>query len=409
LSSAPKSERKHLVFIGRRNAGKSSLINEFTDQELSIVSDHAGTTTDPVSKAIELLPFGPVVVVDTAGVDDVGELGEKRISKTIKAISSADFVMFVFDATQEMTEVERDYLRYLDKIHAPFVCVLNKTELGINKKLKDELSDQDRFIFEVSCLEKKGIYELKEGVQKLIPNELETPLVSDLVKQGDIVVLVVPIDLGAPKGRLIAPQVHTIREALDEDAIVVMCKDKELRATLNALKEPPALVITDSQAIMRVAADVPPNVKLTTFSILMARFKGDLLNFVQGIGVIDSLENGDKVLVAEACTHHVQEDDIGRTKIPRWIRNYTKKELTIDVKSGRDFPEDVSTYKLIIHCGGCMLTKKAMQTRIKEANYVNIPIVNYGLIISYMHGAIPRALEPFPEAIEYLKGLQSST
>ncbi|MBU1100103.1 MAG: [FeFe] hydrogenase H-cluster maturation GTPase HydF [Bacteroidetes bacterium] len=409
MSSAPKSERKHLVFIGRRNAGKSSLINEFTDQELSIVSDHAGTTTDPVSKAIELLPFGPVVVVDTAGVDDVGELGEKRISKTIKAISSADFVMFVFDATQEMTEVERDYLRYLDKIHAPFVCVLNKTELGINKKLKDELSDQDRFIFEVSCLEKKGIYELKEGVQKLIPNELETPLVSDLVKQGDIVVLVVPIDLGAPKGRLIAPQVHTIREALDEDAIVVMCKDKELRATLNALKEPPALVITDSQAIMRVAADVPPNVKLTTFSILMARFKGDLLNFVQGIGVIDSLENGDKVLVAEACTHHVQEDDIGRTKIPRWIRNYTKKELTIDVKSGRDFPEDVSTYKLIIHCGGCMLTKKAMQTRIKEANYVNIPIVNYGLIISYMHGAIPRALEPFPEAIEYLKGLQSST
>jgi [FeFe] hydrogenase H-cluster maturation GTPase HydF len=279
--------------------------------------------------------------------------------------------------------------------------VLNKSELGTNQELVEELNSQSRKIIKISCFDHHGIFALKESIAKLIPHEQETPLVGDLVKQGDIIVLVVPIDLGAPKGRLIMPQVQTIREALDEDAVVIITKDKELRSTLQRLNEKPKLVVTDSQAVMRVAADVPNDIKLTTFSILMARYKGDLEEFVRGIKQIDNLANGDKVLISEACTHHVQEDDIGRTKIPRWIKQYTRKDLKIDVKSGRDFPSDLSEYKLIVHCGGCMLTKKEMQTRIKQADFIETPIVNYGLIISYMHGAIPRALEPFPDAMEY--------
>jgi len=252
----------------------------------------------------------------------------------------------------------------------------------------------------VSSIDKINVFELKKSVAKIIPSDINTSLVGDLIKQGDIIVLVVPIDLGAPKGRLILPQVQTIREALDEDAVAIVVKDKELRSTLERLKEKPALVVTDSQAIMRVAADVPNDVKLTTFSILMARYKGDLDIFVSGVKEIDNLENGDKVLIAEACTHHEQEDDIGRVKIPRWIKNYSKKNINFKVNSGHDFPEDVSKYKLIVHCGGCMLTQKSMQTRIHQAKYLNKPIVNYGLLISYMHGAFPRVLEPFPEAIK---------
>jgi len=406
LTSTPKSERKHIVFVGSRNAGKSSLINTISNQELSIVSSTPGTTTDPVKKSMELLPFGPVVLVDTAGVDDIGDLGKKRINKTIKAVSSADFVIFVFDSQNVISEKEKEYLTYLDKIGVPFVCVVNKIDLGTNYDLITELDKQKRIYFTVSASKKTNINQFKDAIAKLIPQEKPSVLVGDLVKQGDVIVLVVPIDLGAPKGRLILPQVHTIRESLDEDAIVVVTKDKELRSTLDRLKEKPNLVVTDSQAIMRVAADVPNDVKLTTFSILMARYKGDLNSFVNGLKVIDDLDNGDKVLIAEACTHHEQEDDIGRIKIPRWIKNYSKKDLQIDVKSGQDFPEDVSEYKMIVHCGGCMLTQKNMQTRIHQANYINIPIVNYGLLISYMHGAFPRVLEPFPEALKIWESIE---
>lgn len=406
MTSTPKSERKHIVFVGSRNAGKSSLINTISNQELSIVSSTPGTTTDPVKKSMELLPFGPVVLVDTAGVDDIGDLGKKRINKTIKAVSSADFVIFVFDSQNVISEKEKEYLTYLDKIGVPFVCVVNKIDLGTNYDLITELDKQKRIYFTVSASKKTNINQFKDAIAKLIPQEKPSVLVGDLVKQGDVIVLVVPIDLGAPKGRLILPQVHTIRESLDEDAIVVVTKDKELRSTLDRLKEKPNLVVTDSQAIMRVAADVPNDVKLTTFSILMARYKGDLNSFVNGLKVIDDLDNGDKVLIAEACTHHEQEDDIGRIKIPRWIKNYSKKDLQIDVKSGQDFPEDVSEYKMIVHCGGCMLTQKNMQTRIHQANYINIPIVNYGLLISYMHGAFPRVLEPFPEALKIWESIE---
>jgi len=399
LNSIPKSERKHIVIIGRRNAGKSSLVNALLGQDLSIVSDVPGTTTDPVLKAMELLPFGPIVLVDTAGIDDDSGLGEKRIQKTNKAIASADFALLVIDSASPLTEHERSAISTLEKAGVPFLAVLNKSDLNGNTSLVDEIKRLKINFISVSCTENKGIYELKEKLVKLIPSDSEPPLVGDLVKQGDTVVLVVPIDLGAPQGRLILPQVQTIRESLDLDTVVMICKDKELRAALGNLKTKPKLVITDSQAIMRVNADVPDDIPLTTFSIIMARKKGDLPEFVNGLTRVDELQNGDKVLIAEACSHHAQEDDIGKVKIPRWLRLHTKKDLDIDVKSGADFPENLNEYKLVVHCGGCMLTRKTMQNRIKETRLADVPIVNYGVLISYLHGAVPRALLPFPDAV----------
>lgn len=399
MSKVADSNRPHISIVGRRNVGKSSLVNALLGQDLSIVSETAGTTTDPVKKAFELLPYGPVVLVDTAGIDDEGELGQKRISKTIKILSSSDFALVVVDARETLQNKELELFAYLDKISINYIVVVNKIEFGTNPKLLEELKELRITHFEVSCKEKAGIEDLKRRMIRLLPEEKEPPLVGDIVTQGDVIVMVVPIDLGAPKGRLIMPQVQTIREALDEDTIVIVCKDKELRSTLDNLKNYPDLVITDSQAIMRVAADVPEKVKLTTFSILMARHKGELPIFVNGLKRVQELQNGDKVLIAEACTHHAQEDDIGTVKIPRWLRNHTRKDLQIDVKHGYDFPENLSDYKLIVHCGGCMLTRRAMQTRINEAKLLDVPIVNYGVLISYMHGAVPRALLPFEEAI----------
>ena len=407
MNKVADSNRPHIAVVGRRNVGKSSLVNALLGQDLSIVSEVAGTTTDPVKKALELLPYGPVVLVDTAGIDDEGELGRQRISKTIKILSSSDFALVVVDARETLQSKELELFAYLDKLQINYIVAVNKIEFGVNPELLDELKELRIVHFEVSCKEKAGIDELKRKMIRLLPSDNEPPLVSDIVSQGDVIVLVVPIDLGAPKGRLIMPQVQTIREALDEDTIVVVCKDKELRSTLDNLKNYPDLVITDSQAIMRVAADVPEKVKLTTFSILMARHKGELPIFVRGLRRVEELQNGDKVLVAEACSHHAQEDDIGTVKIPRWLRNHTRKDLQIDVIHGHDFPDNLTDYKLIVHCGGCMLTRRAMQTRINEAKLMDVPIVNYGVLISYMHGAIPRALLPFEEAIaewEKVKG-----
>ncbi len=406
MSKVAQSERKHIAFVGLRNVGKSSLMNKFVGQDLVIVSDSPGTTTDPVRKAMELLPFGPVVLIDTAGIDDVGELGEKRIGKTVKVISEADFVILVLDSQNTLSQKEKNLIEEIKFLELPFLAVINKCELGINYDLVEELDSMNIKFESVSCLNNEGIHELKENVVKNLPADDELPLVGDLLKQHDVIVLVVPIDLGAPKGRLIMPQVQTIRESLDVDSIVVVAKDKELRSALNKLAEPPKLVVTDSQAIMRVAADVPDEIPLTTFSILMARYKGDLGEYVRGIKRIGELNNGDKVLVAEACSHHVQEDDIGKIKIPRWLRLHTKKDLLIDVVNGHDYPENLSDYKLIVHCGGCMLTRKMMQQRIKQAKYIGVPIVNYGVAISYMHGAIPRAIEPFGEAISVWNSLK---
>ncbi len=407
MNKVADSNRPHIAVVGRRNVGKSSLVNALLGQDLSIVSEVAGTTTDPVKKALELLPYGPVVLVDTAGIDDEGELGRQRISKTIKILSSSDFALVVVDAREILQSKELELLAYLDRLQINYIVAVNKIEYGVNPELLDELKELRITHFEVSCKEKAGTEDLKRKMIRLLPTDHELPLVSDIVSQGDVIVMVVPIDLGAPKGRLILPQVQTIREALDEDTIVIVCKDKELRSTLDNLKNYPDLVITDSQAIMRVAADVPEKVKLTTFSILMARHKGELPVFVRGLRRVEELQNGDKILIAEACTHHAQEDDIGTVKIPRWLRNHTRKDLRIDVIHGQDFPENLSEYKLIVHCGGCMLTRRAMQTRINEAKLLDVPIVNYGVLISYMHGAVPRALIPFEEAVaewEKVKG-----
>lgn len=398
MSKTANSERKHIIFTGKRNSGKSSLVNRFIGQDLVIVSDTPGTTTDPVKKAMELLPFGPVVLVDTAGIDDIGELGEKRINKSLKEIAKADFAVVVVEAENILNKNELLLFDHLKNLEIPFLAVINKSELGINYNLVEQLDEKGIKHFSVSCRNNEGISGLKENIAKLIPREIEPLLIGDLVQKHDLIILVVPIDLGAPKGRLIMPQVQTIREALDEDTIVMVVKDKELRAALDKLKQPPALVVTDSQAIMRVSADVPDHIPLTTFSILMARYKGDLQEFVRSIKYVDELQNGDKILISEACSHHAQEDDIGKIKIPRWLRNHTKKDLIIDVRNGADFPENLSEYKMIVHCGACMLTRRAMQVRIKEAKLNGVPIINYGAIISYMHGAIPRAILPFDEA-----------
>ena len=399
MKTVSNAERKHIVFIGKRNVGKSSLINAFAGQEMSIVSETAGTTTDPVKKAMELLPFGPVVLVDTAGIDDVGELGKKRISKTMKAISSADFVLFIIDATGNLNEIERGYISNLIKNKMPFAFVLSKIDLGVNEKLQTKLELFKVPILKTSAIDKEGIHELKERVIKLIPDEKDIPLVSDLVGKGDIIMLVVPIDPGAPKGRIIKPQVQSLREALDSNTITIVVQTDEIKEALGKLNESPKLVVTDSQAIERVARDVPEDVPLTTFSILMARNKGELKKFMSGINELDKLKDGDRVLISEACTHHAQKDDIGRVKIPRWLKKYSNKTLEIDVVAGKDYPEDLSKYNLIIHCGACMITRTEMQSRLKEAELNEIPIVNYGLIISYIHGAIPRVLQPLKEFI----------
>ena len=400
MNSVAKAERIHIAIAGKRNVGKSSLINCLTNQELSIVSETPGTTTDPVSKAVELLPYGPVVIVDTAGIDDEGELGKKRINSTINSISKSDFAILVLDARDELDKNETELITFIKKTGISIVAVINKIEYGTNPNLLTELEAFEITYFEISCKENVGIDTLKRNLIHLLPNEIEIPLVGDLVGQGNVVVMVVPIDLGAPKGRLIKPQVQSIREALDEDTICIVVKDKELKSALSALKNPPDLVVTDSQAIKRVAAEVPKNVRLTTFSILMARQKGNLPDFINGLKRIDELNDGDKVLISEACTHHAQDDDIGTRKIPRWLQQHTKHNLQIDIKHGADFPENLSEYKLIIHCGGCMLTRKSMQIRIKQAKFVDVPIVNYGMFISYVHGVIPRVLEPFDEALE---------
>jgi [FeFe] hydrogenase H-cluster maturation GTPase HydF len=399
VNKVANAERVHIAIAGRRNVGKSSLINMLTGQELSIVSEVAGTTTDPVKKAIELLPYGPVVIVDTAGIDDEGELGEKRISRTIKAISSADFAIIVVDAREKLTIEEKQLFEYLDKISVNYLVVVNKIEFGVSPELLSELKKLNVTHFEVSCKEKIGFETIKAEIICALPQEPDKQLIGDLLKKGDVVVLVVPIDPGAPKGRIIKPQAHALREALDENTISIVVQHTELREALSSLKNPPDLVVTDSQAIMKVAADVPEGIKVTTFSILMARLKGDLPIFVNGLKKVEELQNGDNIFIAEACTHHAQKDDIGTIKIPKWLREHTGKELKIDIAHGLDFPQNITDYKLIIHCGGCMLTRKSMQIRLKQARMMDIPIVNYGILISYLHGAIPRALEPFEEAI----------
>lgn len=398
MNKVSDSSRPHIAVVGRRNVGKSLLVNSLLEQDVSEVSDVAGTTTDPLKTRYELLPYGPVVIVDTAGIDDEGELGRQHITETIKILSSSDFAVVVLDARETLQSKELELFAYLDKLQINYIVAVNKIEFGVNPILLEELKELRMTHFEVSCKEKAGIEELKRRMIRLLPEDDEPPLLSDIVKQGDVVLIVIPADYTLPKRKLILSQVHMIREALDENAVVTVCREKELVSTLNNLKSYPDLVIVDSHSVTHIAEIIPAKIRLTTFSLIIARHRGDLPLFIKGLKKIDGLKNGDKVLIAEVCSHHTQEDDIGTVKIPRWLRSYSKKELHIDFIHGYDLPDNLSEYKLVVHCGGCLLTHRAMQTRINEARLMDVPVVTYGVITSYMHGAIPRALVPFTDA-----------
>jgi [FeFe] hydrogenase H-cluster maturation GTPase HydF len=404
MQETPKGSRLHIALFGRRNAGKSSLINALTNQDIALVSHIPGTTTDPVYKAMEILPVGPVMLIDTAGIDDEGSLGELRVKKSMDVLEKTDVALLVVDSVLGFSNYEDKVITLCQDRKIPLIIVLNKEDL-LNQLKKSRLEQEFTGKYDlpyvwVSTLSKKGIINLKQHLSKIKPVDWLAPaILGDLLEPGDMVILVVPIDMAAPKGRLILPQVQTIRDILDHDCLTVVCKEYELKQAFLALKEPPKLVVTDSQAFMKVSADTPPDVPLTSFSILMARYKGDLLTLVRGAKTIDSLKPRDKILIAEACTHHQQPDDIGKVKIPRWLRQLVGGELSIEFANGSKFPDNLEEYKLVVHCGGCMLNRKEMLYRIKQVKDQGIPIVNYGVLIAHVHGILPRALKPF--GIEY--------
>lgn len=391
LNQTPSGERIHIAFFGRRNAGKSSLVNAFTGQELAIVSDVKGTTTDPVYKAMELLPLGPVQIIDTPGIDDVGELGALRVRRTAQVLNKTDLAILVTDATEPMGQAEAELLERIQSKNIPYILVRNKTDL-----LAEIPQPKDGELY-VSAVTGYQVGELKElAARKALREEPKRPLVADLLDAGDLVVLVVPIDKAAPKGRLILPQQQTIRDILDAGAVATVCRDIELASTLKALTRPPKLVITDSQVFGKVGKLVPESLPLTSFSILMARYKGDLPLTVQGATAIEKLKDGDKVLISEGCTHHRQCEDIGTVKLPAWIREYTGVQPEFCFTSGNAFPEDVSGYRMVIHCGGCMLPEREMRYRQRCCADQGIPITNYGILIAYLNGILRRSVSPFP-------------
>ena len=392
MNQTPASERVHISFFGKRNAGKSSVINAVTGQNLAIVSQVKGTTTDPVYKTMELLPLGPVMVIDTPGIDDEGELGKLRVKKSYQVLNKPDVALLVVDGTVgRQPEDEMLIQRFQDK-SIPYMVVYNKLDL-----MGQEPACKEDEIW-VSAEQETNIWELKEKIARLgKQEEPDKYIVRDLMKPGDFLVLVVPIDKAAPKGRLILPQQQTIRDILDGDGSAIVVKENGLKEALEKLGQPPRLVITDSQVFDRVDADTPKEIMLTSFSILFARYKGDLAEAVRGVTALDSLRDGDKVLIGEGCTHHRQCDDIGTVKIPRWIREYTGCELSFDFTAGTEFPDDLSPYRMIVHCGGCMLNAREMKYRVQCAVDQGIPITNYGILVAYLRGILKRSLEPFPE------------
>lgn len=400
LNNTPSAERVHIGIFGRRNAGKSSVINALTGQSLAIVSDVKGTTTDPVLKAMELLPLGPVVMIDTPGLDDEGELGALRIQKAYQVLNKTDIAVLVVDGTIGMTGEDCAILDRIKDKQIPYVVVMNKADLIEDRTFSAQnipASLSSDHVIWVSAADKTNIHELKELIAALAPTEdNKLRIVGDLIHPSDFVVLVVPIDKAAPKGRLILPQQQTIRDILEADATAIVVKEHELRETLDSLGKKPSLVITDSQVFAKVSADTPRDIPLTSFSILFARYKGNLTTVVNGARTLDTLEDGDTILISEGCTHHRQCDDIGTVKLPRWIQNHTGRHLNFEFTSGTEFPLELGKYKLIVHCGGCTLNEREMKYRIKCAEDAGIPMTNYGTAIAYMQGILERSIEIFP-------------
>ncbi len=392
LNQTPSGERVHIAFFGRRNVGKSSLVNAFTGQEIAIVSDVKGTTTDPVTKAMELLPMGPVQIIDTPGIDDVGDLGEMRVRRTKQVLNKTDLAILVADSAVGLGETENDLIASFKDKNIPYILVYNKADL------LDTVPSAEGNTIWVSAQTKLNIHELKElAARTAVREEAKQPLVADLLSPNDTVVLVVPIDKAAPKGRLILPQQQTIRDILEAGANALVCRDSELVSTLGKLAEKPRMVITDSQVFGKVSKMVSSDIPLTSFSILMARYKGNLPQAVAGAVAVDTLREGDKVLIAEGCTHHRQCDDIGSVKIPNWIRQHTGIEPEFVFASGTSFPDDVSEYKMVIHCGGCMLNEREVRYRLRCCEDQGIPVTNYGILIAYLNGILKRTVEPFPD------------
>lgn len=399
LNQTPRGSRLHIAIFGRRNAGKSSLINALTNQDIAIVSDVPGTTTDPVYKSMEILPIGPVVIIDTAGIDDVGELGRLRIEKALGVLGRTDLMLLVIDPAAGAGQLEEEVMERARENKVPVIIVVNKTDLYPGFGTDEVFPGRGLPVVAVSALTRLGIDELKMAMIREAPKDFMTPtILGDLISPGDTVVLVVPIDLAAPKGRLILPQVQTIRDILDNDAMAYVVKERELKGALAKLKDKPRLVVTDSQAFLKVAADTPKDVPMTSFSILFARHKGDLATLAEGAKAVEHLVPGDRVLVSEACTHHRVEDDIGTVKIPRWLNQLVGGPLDYTWVSGPELPKDLSGYKLIIHCGACMINRKEMLHRLMVARHAGVPVVNYGVLIAYVMGILDRALKPFPEA-----------
>ena len=391
LNDTPSSERLHIGIFGRRNAGKSSIINAITGQNLSIVSDVKGTTTDPVKKTMEMLPLGPVEIIDTPGIDDEGELGSKRVEKSYEILNRTDVAVLVADGQTGLTEQDKALIKELKDRKLPYVIAVNKADLTEKREA------MENGVW-VSAKTGEGIDELKKSIILASPNEEnKTKLVGDLVSPGDFVVLVVPVDKAAPKGRLILPQQMVIRDLLDADAISVTLKEDSLKSTLNRLGIKPRLVITDSQVFESVARDTPDDILMTSFSILMARYKGNLKSAIEAVNAVRNIKKGDKILISEGCTHHRQCDDIGTVKIPRWLKNFVGEDVEFEFSSGIGFPKDLTPYKAIIHCGGCMLNEKEMKYRELCARRQGVPMTNYGVFIAFINGILQRSLEPFPD------------
>lgn len=409
MNSTAKGDRPHIAVFGRRNVGKSSLINRLTNQDLALVSSQPGTTTDPVYKAMELLPIGPVMIIDTAGIDDQGELGAMRIKKTKEIMRKTDLALLVISAAQGAGDFERKLIKDFKEKNIPFLTILNKIDIlkdlnseqvELKSELKDFLLKNNLEVIKVSSKKEINIDLIREKIAQKMPRDYSRDtIMGDLIEPGDLVVLVTPIDSAAPKGRLILPQVQTIRDVLDHQATALVTKKVDLETELAKLKTQAKIVVTDSQAFAEVSKTVPADILLTGFSVLFARYKGDLESFVQGAKKIKELKAGDKVLIAESCTHRRQKDDIGTVKIPNWLRQKIEPELQFEHTAGRDFPADLSQYSLILQCGSCMLNRKELLSRLAEAEKAGIPIVNYGIAIAFLHGILDRALKPFPKAL----------